>query len=78
MTTTAQAPADLAVVDGGQARGDKLSGKVAFVTGGTRGIGAAISRSLANQGASVAAGSTKGGEAADALLADLPNPAAET
>jgi NAD(P)-dependent dehydrogenase (short-subunit alcohol dehydrogenase family) len=71
MTTTAQAPADLAVVDGGQARGDKLSGKVAFVTGGTRGIGAAISRSLANQGASVAAGSTKGGEAADALLADL-------
>src|ERR671929_526710 len=48
-----------------------LKGKVAMVTGGTRGIGAAISRSLAAQGASVAAGYGQNREKAEAFQAEL-------
>src|SRR3954463_3184035 len=44
--------------------GSKLLGRVAFVTGGTRGIGAAICRSLASQGAAVGAGYSGNDEAA--------------
>jgi acetoacetyl-CoA reductase/3-oxoacyl-[acyl-carrier protein] reductase len=44
---------------------------VAFVTGGTRGIGAAISRSLAEQGATVAAGYSSDRATADKFAAEL-------
>ena len=60
-----------------RAVGDKLRGRVAFVTGGTRGIGAAISRSLAAQGAAVSAGYSGNDEAAakfrDAFQRDFPD-----
>jgi acetoacetyl-CoA reductase/3-oxoacyl-[acyl-carrier protein] reductase len=51
--------------------GEKLLGRVAFVTGGTRGIGAAICRSLASQGAEVAAGYSGNQQAADAFCHDV-------
>jgi NAD(P)-dependent dehydrogenase (short-subunit alcohol dehydrogenase family) len=48
-----------------------LEGRVALVTGGARGIGAAISKSLADQGAIIAAGYSSNRDTAEKLCHEL-------
>jgi 3-oxoacyl-[acyl-carrier protein] reductase len=51
--------------------GSRLDGKVALVTGASRGIGAAISRELARGGARVAVNFRSGQEAAEEIAAEI-------
>ncbi|MFI5011667.1 MAG: SDR family NAD(P)-dependent oxidoreductase [Hyphomicrobiales bacterium] len=52
--------------------GFSLAGKVAMVTGASRGIGAATAKSLAAAGATVVVGYNRGLDAAQALIRSLP------
>src|SRR3954447_5169816 len=48
-----------------------LTGKVALVTGGSRGIGAASARALADQGANIAISYVASSDKADAVVREL-------
>jgi NAD(P)-dependent dehydrogenase (short-subunit alcohol dehydrogenase family) len=61
----------LSAVDAQLRVGFKLDGRTALVTGGSRGIGAAISRSLASQGATVAAGYSSNRERAEQFVEEM-------
>src|SRR4030088_675846 len=49
----------------------KLEGKIALITGGSRGIGAAIAKRLAEDGANVAVTYSKGADAAASVVKEI-------
>jgi 3-oxoacyl-ACP reductase-like protein len=51
--------------------GKKLTGKVAIVTGGSKGIGAAIAKHLADEGAAVVVNYASSKEGADRVVAEI-------